>query len=102
MHVDRSIRVMTPEEKKAKREWGTGACQVRGCTSRAAYLVLEDSPGEPESGEWWQYCCPKHAKHFADRHGLELPVRAGFARRAPASVRTAADTARCEPAAQAS
>ena len=72
MQVDRSIRSMTPQEKQAKREWGTGACQQRGCTTRAAYLVLEVSPGE--SGDWWQYCCPKHAKLFADQHGLEMPA----------------------------
>lgn len=74
MHVDRSIRLMTPQEKQAKREWGTGACQVRGCTARAAYLVLETSSGESHSGEWWQYCCPKHAKRFTDEHGLEMPA----------------------------
>jgi len=67
---------MTPQEKQAKREWGTGACQVRGCTTRAAYLVLETSPGGTGDGEWWQYCCPEHARHFADRHGLELPAQA--------------------------
>ena len=50
MHVDRSIRSMTLEEKQAKRDWGTGACQVRGCTTRAAYLVLEASSGESGSG----------------------------------------------------
>jgi hypothetical protein len=61
MHVDRSIRTMTPQEKQAKRAWGTGACQVRGCTIRAAYLVLESLPGESESADWWQYCCPKPA-----------------------------------------
>jgi hypothetical protein len=79
MHFERSIRAMTPEEKQAKRDWGTGACQVRGCTARAAYLALESSPGESESGDWWQYCCPKHARHFADQHGLEMP-EASFAR----------------------
>lgn len=76
MHVDRSIRAMTPQEKQAKREWGTGACQARGCTTRAAYLVLETSGGEGDSGEWWQYCCAKHARQFADQHGLELPAAA--------------------------
>jgi hypothetical protein len=54
--------------------------QVRGCTTRAAYLVLETSPGESESGDWWQYCCPKHARNFADQHGLEMPAQASFAR----------------------
>jgi hypothetical protein len=80
MHVDRSIRSMTLEEKQAKRDWGTGACQVRGCTTRAAYLVLEASSGESGSGDWWQYCCPKHATNFANRHGLEMPAPAAFAR----------------------
>lgn len=70
---------MTPEEKQAKRDWGTGACQVRGCTTRAAYLALETAPGESESGDWWQYCCPAHARRFADLHGLEMP-EANFAR----------------------
>ena len=73
MNVDRSIRLMTPHEKQAKREWGTGACQARGCTTRAAYLAVENTPGDSESGDWWQYCCPKHARQFADEHGLELP-----------------------------
>jgi hypothetical protein len=76
MDVERSIRAMTPQEKKAKRGWGTGACQARGCTSRAAYLAMEASPGDSVSGEWWLYCCPKHARHFADEHGLDLPVGA--------------------------
>ena len=80
MQTDRSIRSMTPQEKQAKRDWGTGACQVRGCTTRAAYLVLETSSGEPEGGEWWQYCCPKHARQFANQHGLEMPAQAAFAR----------------------
>jgi hypothetical protein len=66
---------MTPQERQAKREWGTGACQARGCAARAAYLVLETLPGESESGDWWQYCCTKHAKHFADQHGLEMPLQ---------------------------
>jgi hypothetical protein len=74
MHVERSIRAMTPQEKQAKREWGTGACQVRGCGARAAYLLLESSPGEAHGADWWQYCCPKHARHFADRYKLELPA----------------------------
>jgi hypothetical protein len=64
---------MTPEEKRAKREWGTGACQVRACTARAAYLALESPAGESDGGDWWQYCCPKHARQFADQHGLEMP-----------------------------
>ena len=80
MQIDRSIRSMTPQEKQAKRDWGTGACQMRGCTTRAAYLVLETSSSESESGDWWQYCCPKHARQFADLHGLEMPVQASFAR----------------------
>jgi hypothetical protein len=75
MHVDRSIRTMTPQEKQAKREWGTGACQVRGCTARASYLVFETGSGESHNGEWWQYCCPKHTKHFADQYGLEIPAQ---------------------------
>jgi hypothetical protein len=81
MNVDRSIRSMTPQEKQAKRDWGTGACQVPGCTTRAAYLVLEASPGESGSGDWWQYCCPKHARHFADQYGLELPAAVSMASR---------------------
>jgi hypothetical protein len=81
MHVDRSIRAMTSQEKKAKRDWGTGACQVRGCTSRAAYLVMEASPGETGNGEWWEYHCPKHARLFADEHGLEVPAVAPRASR---------------------
>lgn len=64
---------MMPEEKQAKQDWGTAACQVRGCTARAAYLVIENSPGESENGDWWQYCCPKHARQFADQYGLEMP-----------------------------
>ena len=79
MQIDRSIRSMTPQEKQAKREWGTGACQVRGCTTRAAYLVLETPASETESGDWWQYCCPKHARQFASQHGLEMPAQAAFA-----------------------
>jgi hypothetical protein len=80
MQIDRSIRSMTPQEKQAKRDWGTGACQVRGCTTRAAYLVLETPSGESGSGDWWQYCCPKHARQFANRHGLEMPAQASPAR----------------------
>jgi hypothetical protein len=80
MDVDRSIRPMTPQEKQAKREWGTGACQVRGCSTRAAYLVLETSTGESGQGDWWQYCCAKHARHFADQYGLEAPGPPNFAR----------------------
>jgi hypothetical protein len=72
---------MTAQEKKAKREWGTAACQVRGCAARAAYLLHETLPGESDSGEWWQYCCAKHAKQFADRHGLEMPAAASKASR---------------------
>lgn len=74
MSVERTIRSMTPLEKQAKREWGTGACQARGCTTRAAYLVMESSNGGSVGGEWWQYCCPKHARGFADQYGLELPA----------------------------
>ena len=76
MHVDRSIRSMTPQEKQAKREWGTGACQVRACTARAAYLALESSHGEPDGADWWKYCCLKHARQFADQYGLDLPTAA--------------------------
>jgi len=79
MQTDRSIRSMTPQEKQAKRDWGTGACQVRGCTTRAAYLVLETASGEAGGGDWWQYCCPKHARQFASQHGLEMPVQASIA-----------------------
>jgi len=71
MNVTRSIRAMTPEERQAKREWGTGACQVRACTARAGYLVMETAVGA--DGEWWEYCCPKHARHYAELHGLEMP-----------------------------
>jgi hypothetical protein len=60
---------MTVEELQAKREWGTGACQAKGCTTRAAFLVMEGA-------DWWQYCCPKHAKHYGDEHGLDVPARA--------------------------
>jgi hypothetical protein len=77
MSIDRSIRCMTPQEIQAKREWGTGACQARGCTTRAGFLVMESAASEPESEEWWQYCCPKHARQFADRHGLEIPDTPG-------------------------
>ncbi|HVN04670.1 MAG TPA: hypothetical protein VMT86_09655 [Bryobacteraceae bacterium] len=73
MIVDRTIRAMTREEKQAKREWGTGACQARGCTARAAYLLMETSTANSTAEEWWQYCCPKHARGFADEFGLELP-----------------------------
>jgi hypothetical protein len=76
MNPDRSIRAMTAEEKQAKRDWGTGACQVRGCTARAGYLAMESAPGEFEGEEWWQYCCAKHATRFANRHGLEMPAPA--------------------------
>jgi hypothetical protein len=82
MQVERSVRAMTPQERQAKREWGTGACQARGCSTRAAYLALESSSIESESGDWWQYCCPKHARRFADEHGLELP-ETGSRRRRP-------------------
>jgi len=81
MQVERSIRAMTPQEKQAKREWGTGSCQMRGCTTRAAYLVLEESPGESEGADWWQYRCPRHARYFADEHGLALPAVARALRR---------------------
>ncbi|HUE03488.1 MAG TPA: hypothetical protein VMR62_28265 [Bryobacteraceae bacterium] len=76
MHVSRNIRLMTSQEKQAKRQWGTGACQVRGCITRAAYLLLETSAMPSDGGDWWQYCCPKHAKCFAERHGLEIPAAA--------------------------
>ena len=74
MNVDRSIRAMTPEEKQAKRDWRTGACQVRGCATRAAYLALESAPAGSDSEDWWQYCCLKHARQFVDRHGLKMPA----------------------------
>lgn len=80
MTVERSIRAMTKEEKQAKREWGTGACQVRGCTARAAYLALETPAEGAANADWWQYCCPRHAKSFADQNGLDLPP---VPRRAP-------------------
>ena len=79
MRTDCSIRAMTPEEKQAKRDWGTGACQARACKTRAAYLVMETSPGA-EGGEWWQYCCTRHAREFAGRHGLEMPAQAALVR----------------------
>jgi hypothetical protein len=85
MHVDRSIRPMTLEEKQAKREWGTGACQMRGCAARAAYLVLENSRADSESEDWWQYCCTKHARLFAKQHGLEMPGAAPRASRSLAA-----------------
>ncbi len=75
MTCDRSIRCMTPPEMQAKREWRTGACQVRGCAAHARYLVREvwdDTSSGAE--EWWEYRCPKHARDFAARHGLELPA----------------------------
>jgi hypothetical protein len=84
MQVERDIRRMTPQEKQAKRDWGTGACQVRKCTARAAYLVLETSRGESGSADWWQYCCPKHARRFADEHGMAMPAAAAQA--APAGI----------------
>jgi len=74
MQFERTIRPMTPQEKLAKREWGTAACQERGCTTRAAYLVLETPSADMDAGEWWQYCCAKHARLFAERHGLEMPA----------------------------
>jgi len=74
MTFERSIRAMTPEEKQAKRDWGTGACQVRACTARAAYLAMESATDESGGEDWWQYCCPEHAKRFADRHALEMPA----------------------------
>lgn len=76
---------MTLEEKQAKRDWGTGACQVRRCAARAAYLVLENLPGESGGGDWWQYCCTKHAKQFADQHGLGMPGAAPTATRSLAA-----------------
>jgi len=66
MSDSRSIRAMTAEEIQAKREWGTGACQAKGCTVRAAFLLIEGD-------EWWSYCCPKHARNYAEQHGLEMP-----------------------------
>jgi hypothetical protein len=75
MHVERSIRSMTPQEKQAKREWGTGACQVRGCTAGGLFGAGKFA-GEPDGADWWQYCCPKHARQFADQHGLDLPTAA--------------------------
>lgn len=74
MQSERSIRRMTAEETQAKRNWGTAACQVRGCSVPAVYLVRErriDDQAEP--GEWWQYCCQKHARSFASRHHLSMP-----------------------------
>ena len=73
MKADRTIRAMTPEERRAKREWRTGACQVPRCTTRAAYLLMETWEDKSGGGEWWQYCCPKHARRFANKHSLELP-----------------------------
>jgi hypothetical protein len=65
---------MTPPEIQAKREWRTGARQVRGCGARPL-------PGAGDPGGHvfrcrgvWQYGCPKHAPDFAARHGLELPA----------------------------
>ena len=84
MAVNRSIRVMTREEKQAKREWGTGACQARGCTARAAYLLMETSREDSAAEEWWQYCCPRHARDFAEEFGLELPPAPR--RRSPSAV----------------
>ena len=80
MSVERTIRVMTPEEKHAKRQWGTGACQARSCTARASYLAVE---ADSQHGDWWQYCCPKHARSFAEMHGLELPALPPKASRMP-------------------
>jgi hypothetical protein len=85
MNVNRNIRAMTPEEKQAKRDWGTGACQVRGCTTRAVYLVLETSTGESGMGEWWQYCCPRHARLFANQHALQMPAEVPRASRSLAA-----------------
>ena len=73
MNIDRRIRVMAAEEKQAKREWGTGGCQVRRCTARAAYLLLETCTNESGRGEWWQYCCARHARRYASQHGLQMP-----------------------------
>ena len=50
MKLDQSIRRMTPEEKQAKRDWGTGACQVRQCTARASYLLMQMNDGN--QAEW--------------------------------------------------
>jgi hypothetical protein len=72
MRIERSIRSMTPEEMQAKRQWGTDTCQAPRCGARAAYLVLETGAGD---GEWWQYCCRKHASLFASQHGLDLPAQ---------------------------
>jgi hypothetical protein len=77
MECERIIRRMTPEEAKAKREWGTSACQVRGCAARAIYLIREFwSDQESGSREWWQYCCLRHAKAFASQHRLPMPPAA--------------------------
>jgi hypothetical protein len=74
MRVERSIRLMTSEELRAKREWGTGGCQSDGCTARAGYLVLEVAQEQPAEEEWWQYCCPEHARLFAQRYDLQMPA----------------------------
>ena len=67
---------MTPEEKQAKLDWGTAACQVRGCTARAAYFAMEMASSSADREEWWQYCCAKHAGQYAERHGLAIPAAA--------------------------
>ena len=74
MKLDQSIRRMTPQERQAKRDWGTGACQVRQCTARASYLLMQSWEDGSKTGEWWQYCCLKHAQQFADQHGIEMPA----------------------------
>jgi len=66
---------MTPEEMVAKRQWGTDNCQAPRCAGRAAYLVLETGPDHTGPGEWWQYCCRRHAARFAGQHGLTLPTQ---------------------------
>ncbi len=73
MKVQRSIRVMSREELRAKRDWGTSGCQAEGCTARAGYLVMEMAKGEA-GDEWWQYCCPDHARAFAEQYDLRLPA----------------------------
>jgi len=71
MSVARSIRSMTPEEIQAKRDWGTVACQAKGCTTRSAFLVMEGD-------DWWLYCCPQQ---YAERHGIAMPPQAPAALR---------------------
>lgn len=74
MRIERSIRCITPEEAQAKRQWGTDSCQVPRCGARAAYLVMETGAEKADAGEWWQYCCRRHARLYAGQHGLEMPA----------------------------